>query len=128
MIGRKLSSAILTVFLFSFVAAAQQRIAFDEQLQRVFGRNEYAAKNFGATAWWEEGKRFTTIEKSEIIAYDTSSGKREALISADILKPQGAKEPLVINSYSWSNDRAHLLIFTNSKKVWRDNTRGDYWV
>ena len=28
----------------------------------------------------------------------------------------------------WSADGKKLLIFTNTKKVWRDNTRGDYWV
>ena len=27
-----------------------------------------------------------------------------------------------------SEDESKLLIFRNSKKVWRRNTRGDYWV
>ena len=36
--------------------------------------------------------------------------------------------PLAIEDYAWSGDGARLLIFTNTRKVWRDNTRGDYWV
>ena len=28
----------------------------------------------------------------------------------------------------WSDDGTKLLIFTNTRKVWRQNTRGDYWV
>ena len=27
-----------------------------------------------------------------------------------------------------SPDRKRLLIFTNSRKVWRQNTRGDFWI
>jgi dipeptidyl-peptidase-4 len=33
-----------------------------------------------------------------------------------------------IEDYSWSDDNTQLLIFTNTKKVWRLNTRGDYWL
>ena len=29
--------------------------------------------------------------------------------------------------YSWSEDDTKLLIFTNTLKVWRTNTRGDYY-
>ncbi|MGH7564147.1 MAG: S9 family peptidase, partial [Gemmatimonadota bacterium] len=38
---------------------------------------------------------------------------------------QGALE---IEDYSWSPDGQRLLVFTNSERVWRDNTRGDYWI
>jgi dipeptidyl-peptidase-4 len=33
-----------------------------------------------------------------------------------------------IDNYEWSQDQQRLLIFTNTRKVWRRNTRGDYWV
>ena len=36
--------------------------------------------------------------------------------------------PLRISGYEWSTDNRQMLIFTNTKKVWRLNTRGDYWV
>jgi dipeptidyl-peptidase-4 len=35
---------------------------------------------------------------------------------------------LTIQEYSLSQDGKKLLIFTNTRKVWRRNTRGDYWV
>ncbi|MGE3527257.1 MAG: S9 family peptidase, partial [Gemmatimonadales bacterium] len=44
------------------------------------------------------------------------------------LIPAGAAEPLAIDGYQWSPDGRLLLLFTNSKPVWRQNTRGDYWV
>ncbi len=36
--------------------------------------------------------------------------------------------PLEISNYSWSGDGKKLLIFTNTARVWRYNTRGDYWI
>ncbi len=44
------------------------------------------------------------------------------------LIPAGAQEPLKFNIYSFSPDYKMLLIFTNTAKVWRYHTRGDYWV
>ena len=53
---------------------------------------------------------------------------RAVLVSAEQLRPPGVEKPLVIKAYAWSKDKQRLLIFTNTQKVWRDNTRGDYWV
>jgi dipeptidyl-peptidase-4 len=47
---------------------------------------------------------------------------------AEKLIPDGKSKPLSIQGHAWSRDRKKLLIFTNSKRVWRTNTRGDYWV
>jgi dipeptidyl-peptidase-4 len=49
-------------------------------------------------------------------------------VSAEKLTPQGASEPLAIEEFSMTADEQKLLIFTNSARVWRSNTRGDYWV
>ncbi|HYP50957.1 MAG TPA: S9 family peptidase, partial [Pyrinomonadaceae bacterium] len=50
------------------------------------------------------------------------------MIPAQKLIPQGATAPLPLQNYEWSTDNQKLLVYTNSKKVWRLNTRGDYWV
>ncbi|WP_299289193.1 S9 family peptidase, partial [uncultured Mucilaginibacter sp.] len=36
--------------------------------------------------------------------------------------------PLAVRSFTFSDDGKKVLIYTNSKKVWRYDTRGDYWV
>ncbi len=64
----------------------------------------------------------------DIVQYDTATGKRTVLVSATKLVPAPGAKPLRIEDYAWSPDNRLLLIFTNSKKVWRLNTRGDYWV
>ena len=63
-----------------------------------------------------------------LVAYDSASGAREVLADAALLTPSGAAAPLAVASYAWSADRKRALLFTNTRKVWRENTRGDYWV
>jgi dipeptidyl-peptidase-4 len=78
---------------------------------------------------------FTTLEPSaadataeDIVEYDTASGKRSVLVSAAQLTPKDAKKPLRIEDYQWDQGLNRLLVFTESKRTWRTNTRGDYWL
>ena len=50
------------------------------------------------------------------------------LVSPQQLTPAGKTQSLEIKSFSFSADFKKILIYTNSKKVWRYETRGDYWV
>jgi len=66
--------------------------------------------------------------EQHIIKYNSATGEKEILISSDDLTPPESNTQLRISSYSFSSDLNLLLIFTNTKKVWRANTRGDYWI
>ncbi|NQV36338.1 MAG: DPP IV N-terminal domain-containing protein, partial [Phycisphaeraceae bacterium] len=50
------------------------------------------------------------------------------MVRASQLIPTGQSKPLSIAGYQWSACMNKLLIFTNTRKVWRHHTRGDYWV
>ena len=107
----------------------------ETQLARIFGARELEARQFGPSRWMEEGKAYTTVEPSaavaeakDIVRYDTETGTRSVLVSAASLVPSPGAKPLQIDNYEWSKDGARLLVFTNTKKVWRANTRGDYWL
>jgi dipeptidyl-peptidase-4 len=83
----------------------------------------------------KDGRSYTTVEDSaavkdgsDIVLYLADTGKREVLIPASRLIPPGGSAPLQIDNYEWSADAKLLLIFTNTQRVWRQNTRGDYWV
>jgi dipeptidyl-peptidase-4 len=104
-------------------------------LDRIYSSREFAAERFGPARWLEDGSGYTTLETSQnsrsgqdIVRYDPQTGKREILVSAQRLIPAGDSTALVIEDYNWSEDGKQLLIFTNSEKVWRQNTRGDFWV
>ena len=104
-------------------------------LERIFSSHEFKTEKFGPARWLEDGTGYTTLEDSkslesgkDIVRYDPDSGTREVLVSADSLIPPCESKPLDINDYSWSSDGNKLLIFTNTKRLWRENTRGDYWI
>lgn len=105
------------------------------QIARIYGSKELDANRFGPSQWLDEGKAYTTVEPSaaveeamDIVRYDSATGARSVLVSAASLVPAPGAKPLEIDGYEWSKDGARLLVFTNTKKVWRQNTRGDYWV
>ncbi len=109
---------------------AQLPQRLDEALQRIFQRNEYASEVFGPTAWLDGGRKYTSLSGAthDLVAYDTATGQSSVLVATKDLVPAGAKAPLEIDAYDWSSDQSKLLIFTNTRRVWRQNTRGDYWV
>lgn len=102
-------------------------------VERIYS-GEFSLESFGPSKWLDGGEAYTTIESSkdteinEIIKYDTKSGRRTILVSAANLIPSGLEEALEIADYSWSNNGQKILIFTNTKRVWRANTKGDYWI
>lgn len=103
-------------------------------LDRIFASREFSSKYFGPAKWLEQGTAYTTVEASadgsgsELIRYETETGARSVWVSTKTLTPAGDTQSLAIADYEWSADRTTLLIFTNTRRVWRYNTRGDYWV
>jgi dipeptidyl-peptidase-4 len=111
------------------------RDALSAQLDRIYNQAAYKEKKFGPFQWLEGGKAYTTVEPSagtpggkDIIRYDSATGTRKVLVAAATLIPSPGAKPLDPEEYTWSADGKKLLIFTNTRKVWRKNTRGDYWV
>jgi dipeptidyl-peptidase-4 len=116
--------------LATITLAAQSAASLDEALRAIFERNEFAAQSVGPTAWLDGGRRYTAVHPvtRDLVAYDTATGVEEVLVPASALVLPGGKEPMAIDEYAWSADKSKLLLFTNTRKVWRANTRGDYWV
>jgi dipeptidyl-peptidase-4 len=103
-------------------------------VRRIFASRDFAAQRFGPARFIQGGAAYTTVERaasgggSDIVKYETASGARSVLVAASAMKPEGAAAPLAFDDYSWSADGTRLLLFTNTERVWRNNTRGDYWV
>lgn len=104
-------------------------------VDRIFNSSEFRSQGFGPARWLRDGSGYTTLERSsatrggtDIVLYDPDSGNREIVVPASRLIPRDESRPLQIADYNWSMDGRLLLIFTNTRRVWRQNTRGDYWV
>jgi len=101
---------------------------------RIYDSKEFDAEPFSAR-WMKDGSGYVKLEAStaqaggkDVVRYDPQTGESEVLVSAAHLVPPGESSPLPLDGYAFSNDRSLVLIYTNSKRVWRRNTRGDYWV
>ena len=76
--------------------------------------------------WLPNSHRFWVVEEGSIYVYDAADLKtKKRMLDAAQLKAAGLLGK--VENIVWSNDRNHLLIYTNSSRVWRGNTKGDYW-
>jgi dipeptidyl-peptidase-4 len=103
-------------------------------VERIYGGHEFEPERISAR-WLPDESAYLTLESSkeaaggqDLVRVDPASGEKSVLVSASLLVPAGASTPLAIDDYALTPDRARLLIYTNSQRVWRTKARGDYWV
>ena len=103
-------------------------------IDRIYS-NEFKRGFYRAIRWIENGEAYLTTEKSislensfEFIRYESSSQERSVFIPAKELIPTGDTVSISIQNFTLSPDETKVLIFTNSSRVWRSYTKGDYWV
>jgi len=126
MLNRQIAAAALALLVVSSTHAQQAATAPEQlraQIDRIFKDHAYDAPRFGPARWLPDWTAYAIVERgsdggSEIARYDAASGARSV----------SARTSLDIDDYAWSHDGKQLLVFTNTKKVWRQNTRGDYYV
>ena len=123
---------IPVLFLLFIPVFAQQT---DPSLLTVDSIFTYRTRSLGPVRWQEDGSGYIALEPSptktaavDMVRYDALTGERTVKVSADKLTPAGAPEPLSVEEFSVTPDEQKILIFTNTARVWRSNTRGDYWV
>ncbi len=78
--------------------------------------------------WNKQGTGYFAVESGEIVYNDLNSIQKKTIVTKAQLTPTGTTKQLSIRNFFFSEDAKKLLIYTNSKKVWRYDTRGDYWV
>src|SRR6266567_1802420 len=122
--------ALAVLLAGSLVAQATQAPVLT--VHSIWGTREFASDLVSPT-WTKDGAAYMTIETdsaghTDLYRVDAVSGKQERLVRGVDLVPAGATQPVAIEEYRFSSDGARLLIFTNSARVWRQNTKGTYYV
>lgn len=103
-------------------------------LEDVVSGNIIHTKGMGAMTWMKDGERYSRLEKNglsggiDVVAYHAKDNAREVIIPSDWLTDTKTGKPIQVRSISWSNDNNKILIYNNTRRVWRYDTRGDYWV
>jgi dipeptidyl-peptidase-4 len=94
---------------------------------------EFAPATFGP-ARWLDGGHYATLEPKpgtpvlELVRYDAVAGARTVLVTAAMLWVAARGNALTIEDYAFSPDGRRMLVFSDSERVWRQNTRGEYHV
>ncbi|MFQ5889085.1 MAG: DPP IV N-terminal domain-containing protein [Gemmatimonadota bacterium] len=133
--GRRRCAACLAASLLLPVAASPIAAQIAEgglTVRRIYGTADFEGESF-SVVWRSDGKHWTAVEKDaagddELWQTEAITGARELLVSAEELVPAGAAGPIEIEQHAFSSDGRRVLIFTETERVWRDNTRGTYYV
>lgn len=90
-------------------------------LPPVFGQS-------GGIRWAADGNSYFRVEENEIVQYTLPANEKTYLVRSENLIPAGQSDTLSIRHYIFSPDASQMLIYTNTAKVWRLHTKGDYWL
>lgn len=128
---KKKSVLMLAVGLFGFTLSlsAQHVPTLEEAVRGGLIRTEGG----GNVNWMKDGEHYSKIERNadggfDIMAYKAKDNLKEVLIPANLLVNPDTKKPIAVRSFTFSDDNSKALIYTNTRRVWRYDTKGDYWV
>ena len=128
---KKKSVLMLVVGLLGFVFSlnAQHVPTLEEAVRGGLIRTEGG----GSVNWMKDGEHYSKIERNadggfDVMAYMAKDNSKEVLIPASLLVNPDTKKPISVRSFTFSDDNSKALIYTNTRRVWRYDTKGDYWV
>lgn len=121
-----------TLVLFCTVsasAAAQHIPTLDEV---VYG-GLISTKGSTYVNWLSDGEHYSKTVKNpeggyDIVSYKAGKEDGTVLIPASMLVKPGTEDTLRVRSFDFDSANKQVLIYTNTRRVWRYDTRGDYWV
>lgn len=118
-----------------FTQSAKQEVRKGHLLlEDVVNGNLVPTRGSGAIDWMKDGERYSRLEPNEatggmdVVAYRAKDNRREVIIPSSMFIDKSTGSHVPIRSIIWSNDNDKLLVYTNTRRVWRYDTRGDYWV
>lgn len=78
--------------------------------------------------WTPDGLAYTKFKDGNIVRVDPKTEAEVTIISKEQLTAKGQTTALKPQQYFFNKDNSKVLLFVNTAKVWRYNTRGDYWI
>ncbi|HWA56727.1 MAG TPA: S9 family peptidase [Gemmatimonadales bacterium] len=121
---------LLTLAAVPAVAQSDGRITLDQ----IYNTDFFSTQPVPPTRWTPDGQAYFYYQRRpgakgpDIVRIHPETGEVTVLVKSEELVPAGDSLPLRPQSYRFSDDNRKLLLFTNTQRVWRLNTRGDYWV
>ncbi len=133
MIRRQVVYSLITFFI---ITGAMAQLASGPGLltiDQIYASSEFRGDYFSPFQWVENGDAYARVEydeegRQQLVKYRSDSGESAVVATSEELTPAGSSSAISVENFSFSSDESKLLLFTNSARVWRSNTKGDYWV
>ena len=103
-------------------------------LEDIHASRKFSGAFFRGGRWAEAGPVITFIEAdresgaTDLIRYDLEKDERTRLIDGAKLMAPDVDRLIAIEGYQYSEDGTKVLLYTDSERVWRQNTKGYYYV
>ena len=108
--------------------------AKDLTLELLFASPEFSARGFQGGQWAESGARLLYVDRdrqsgtSSLVELDLTTDRERTLIDGATLVKADGEGLVQIEDYAYSADGTKALLYTDSERVWRLNTKGYYYV
>ena len=99
-------------------------------IERIWGSSEFGS-DLVPVRWIDEDFYSATEQNENLVdlyRVHAETGNRELVVRGSELVMPGSTNAIRIEGYEFSDDGSKLLIYTNSVRVWRQNTKGEYYV
>jgi len=128
----RLRSAAVGISAVAVLALAPPAAAQQLTLQQIFTSRDFSGSTF-YPQWSADGQSFVMVEAgeqggSDVWTQGINDGKRSRVIQGSRLMAEGQTAPIEVEDIVWSADGRRALIYTNSQQVWRQRTKGTYYV
>ena len=122
--------AMLPAGSFAQQAATQGELS----LRTIHASNDLSPNAFRGGRWADEGPVVTYIdsapdsEATHLMRFNLETDERTQIIDGSTLMADDVDRLIQIEGYEYSRDGSKVLLYTDSKRVWRRNTKGFYYV
>jgi len=90
--------------------------------------NQFSVAQKRVINWTKDGVAYLKMEEGNLVKVDPKNDQQKVIVKKESFFPTGSSKALDVEFFDFNADNTKLLLFVNSAKVWRYNTRGDYWV
>ena len=103
-------------------------------LDAIHAENAFSPESFRGGRWAEEGPVITYIEPADsgdathLMRYNLETDDSTRVIDGTNLYAEDVGRVVPIEDYQFSDEGDKVLIYTDSRQVWRANTKGYYYV
>ena len=103
-------------------------------LEAINASNTFASRSFQGGQWADAGPVIQYIEQegageaTHLMSFNLETDERMRLIDGTTLQAEDVGRLIEIEGYTYSSDGKKVLIYTDSERVWRANTKGYYYL